>query len=268
MPEAVIVATGRTPIGRAFKGSLVDMRPDDLTALVVRAVLAKVPELDPHERRGPHGRLRPAGRRVGLQRGPRRGACSPGSTTSPASRSTATARRRCRPSAWPPTPSGPARATSSSPPASRPCRASPAGASDSGKAINPLFADAMARTAQRAERVAEPWTAAPGPARHLHRHGPDRRERGRVREGLARGDGRVRRAQPGARRRPPGRTASSSARSSRSPCPTAPWCHATTVRAPARPSRSLSTLQPVFREGGTSPPATPVRSTTAPPPSS
>src|ERR1700689_1618863 len=47
MPEAVIVATGRTPIGRAFKGSLVDMRPDDLTALVIRTVLAKLPELDP-----------------------------------------------------------------------------------------------------------------------------------------------------------------------------------------------------------------------------
>jgi len=47
MPEAVIVATGRTPIGRAFKGSLVDMRPDDLAALVVREVLAKVPQLDP-----------------------------------------------------------------------------------------------------------------------------------------------------------------------------------------------------------------------------
>src|SRR5450631_2077870 len=47
MPEAVIVATGRTPIGRAFKGSLVDMRPDDLTALVVRTVLAKLPDLDP-----------------------------------------------------------------------------------------------------------------------------------------------------------------------------------------------------------------------------
>ena len=41
MPEAVIVATGRTPIGRAFKGSLVDCRPDDLTALVVKTVLAK-----------------------------------------------------------------------------------------------------------------------------------------------------------------------------------------------------------------------------------
>ncbi len=47
MPEAVIVATGRTPIGRAFKGSLVDVRPDDLAAHVVREVLAKVPQLDP-----------------------------------------------------------------------------------------------------------------------------------------------------------------------------------------------------------------------------
>jgi acetyl-CoA C-acetyltransferase len=47
MPEAVIVATGRTPIGRANKGSLTECRPDDLAALVVREVLAKVPELDP-----------------------------------------------------------------------------------------------------------------------------------------------------------------------------------------------------------------------------
>ncbi len=47
MPEAVIVATGRSPIGRAFKGSLVDVRPDDLAAHVVAEVLAKVPQLDP-----------------------------------------------------------------------------------------------------------------------------------------------------------------------------------------------------------------------------
>ncbi len=47
MPEAVIVATGRTPIGRAMKGSLVDCRPDDLTALVVKTVLEKLPQLDP-----------------------------------------------------------------------------------------------------------------------------------------------------------------------------------------------------------------------------
>ena len=49
MPEAVIVATGRTPIGRANKGSLVECRPDDLSALVLRTVLEQVPQLDPAE---------------------------------------------------------------------------------------------------------------------------------------------------------------------------------------------------------------------------
>ncbi len=47
MPEAVIVATARTPIGRANKGSLIECRPDDLSALIISAVLAKVPQLDP-----------------------------------------------------------------------------------------------------------------------------------------------------------------------------------------------------------------------------
>jgi acetyl-CoA C-acetyltransferase len=49
MAEAVIVATGRTPIGRANKGSLVDCRPDDLAALAIRSVLASIPQLDPHD---------------------------------------------------------------------------------------------------------------------------------------------------------------------------------------------------------------------------
>jgi len=49
MPEAVIVSTARSPIGRAGKGSLKDMRPDELAAQMVRAALAKVPELDPAE---------------------------------------------------------------------------------------------------------------------------------------------------------------------------------------------------------------------------
>jgi acetyl-CoA C-acetyltransferase len=49
MPEAVIVATARSPIGRAGKGSLVDLRPDDLSGQVIRAALAKVPSLDPTE---------------------------------------------------------------------------------------------------------------------------------------------------------------------------------------------------------------------------
>ena len=47
MPEAVIVATARSPIGRAFKGSLIGIRPDDLAAQMVAAALAKVPQLDP-----------------------------------------------------------------------------------------------------------------------------------------------------------------------------------------------------------------------------
>jgi acetyl-CoA C-acetyltransferase len=49
MPDAVIVATARSPIGRAHKGSLVSVRPDDLAATIVRAALAKVPQLDPHD---------------------------------------------------------------------------------------------------------------------------------------------------------------------------------------------------------------------------
>jgi acetyl-CoA C-acetyltransferase len=47
MSDAVIVAVARSPIGRAFKGSLRDLRPDDLAATIVRAALDKVPQLDP-----------------------------------------------------------------------------------------------------------------------------------------------------------------------------------------------------------------------------
>jgi acetyl-CoA C-acetyltransferase len=49
MPEAVIVSTARSPIGRAFKGSLKDVRPDDLVTTVVRAALDRLPELDPSD---------------------------------------------------------------------------------------------------------------------------------------------------------------------------------------------------------------------------
>ncbi|MBP6487065.1 MAG: acetyl-CoA C-acetyltransferase [Ilumatobacteraceae bacterium] len=45
MTEAVIVATARSPIGRANKGSLVSMRPDDMAAQIVRALMAKVPQV-------------------------------------------------------------------------------------------------------------------------------------------------------------------------------------------------------------------------------
>ncbi|HEX6779774.1 MAG TPA: thiolase family protein [Ktedonobacterales bacterium] len=46
MPEAVVVSAVRTPIGRAGKGSLKDVRPDDLAALTIRGALARVPNLD------------------------------------------------------------------------------------------------------------------------------------------------------------------------------------------------------------------------------
>src|ERR1700746_2999618 len=47
MPEAVIVATARSPIGRAFKGSLTTIRPDDAVVQMGTAALAKVPQLNP-----------------------------------------------------------------------------------------------------------------------------------------------------------------------------------------------------------------------------
>ena len=46
MTEAVIVATARSPIGRAAKGSLVDLRPDDMAAQIVKALMAKVPQVE------------------------------------------------------------------------------------------------------------------------------------------------------------------------------------------------------------------------------
>jgi len=49
MPEAVIVSAVRTPVGKAFKGSLRATRPDDLAALAIKEALARVPGLDAKE---------------------------------------------------------------------------------------------------------------------------------------------------------------------------------------------------------------------------
>ncbi|MBO0847760.1 MAG: acetyl-CoA C-acetyltransferase [Nocardioides sp.] len=49
MPEAVLVSAARSPIGRAVKGSLKDVRPDDLAAQMIRTALDKIPALDPHD---------------------------------------------------------------------------------------------------------------------------------------------------------------------------------------------------------------------------
>src|SRR5690242_14099860 len=49
MREVVLVSSVRTPVGRAFKGTLRSTRPDDLAAVVIKAALERVPQLDPKE---------------------------------------------------------------------------------------------------------------------------------------------------------------------------------------------------------------------------
>ena len=71
MTEAVIVATARTPIGRAFKGSLKDVRPDDLSEQVVRGLLEKLPGARPRDDRRPLLGLRRPQRRPRVEPGPR-----------------------------------------------------------------------------------------------------------------------------------------------------------------------------------------------------
>ncbi len=161
MPEAVIVATGRTPIGRAFKGSLVDMRPDDLTALVVREVLAKVPELDPQSVEDlivgcgqPAGEsgfnvARVAALLAGLDNVPGVTVNRYCSSSLQTIRMAAHAIRSGE---------GDVFIAAGVEAVSRFAN----GASDSGKAVNPLFAEAMARTLSRTEKVTEPWTPAQG----------------------------------------------------------------------------------------------------------
>src|SRR6202161_1503363 len=161
MPEAVIVATGRTPIGRAFKGSLVDMRPDDLTALVIRTVLAKLPELDPQSVEDVIvGCGQPAGE-SGFNVA-RVAALLAGLPDVPG----VTVNRYCSSS------------LQTIRMAAHAIRAGEGdvfvaagvetvsrfgnGASDSGKATNELFSEAMERTAKRSERAGEPWSPQAG----------------------------------------------------------------------------------------------------------
>ncbi len=253
MPEAVIVSTARSPIGRANKGSLKDLRPDDLTATIIQAALAKIPELDPRDiddlmlgcglPGGEQGHN--LGRIVAVQMGMDH---LPGCTIT----------RYC----------------SSSPQTSRMAlHAIKAGEGDvfisagvemvssyrkgSSDGLpdthNPLFAEAEARTASVAQQgghdLARPARGRPA-ARPVHRHGPDRREPGPLEGRHPPGDGRVRRplAEPrrgshqerllGARDHP-----GDAARRHGGPA-------RTTARAPASPLEGVQGLKPVFRPDG------------------
>jgi acetyl-CoA C-acetyltransferase len=161
MTDAVIVATGRSPIGRAFKGSLVDVRPDDLTAHVVREVLAKIPQLDPHIIEDLMlGCGQPAGesgfniaRVVAILAGLDN---VPGVTVNRYCSSSLQTIRMAAHAIK--AGEGDVFISAGVETVSR----FGAGASDSPKAVNPLFDDAMARTLRRSEKVTEPWSAQPG----------------------------------------------------------------------------------------------------------
>ena len=204
MPEAVIVSTARSPIGRAFKGSLKDVRPDDLAAAVVTAALEKVPALDPATGRRPLPRLRRAVGRARLQHGPRGGRAGRLRPPARAPRSTASAPRRCRPPGWRSTRSGPVRATSSSAPASRRCPATSTSPAPAGPRPTGRTRGSPRRRPQRPDRggqhALDRSPRGRPAARHLPRDGPDRRERRRPARRLPRAPGRVGRLEPEPRR--------------------------------------------------------------------
>ncbi len=72
MPEAVIVDAVRTPVGRAFKGSLATLRPDETLAFIIDQLLERNPGVDPAQRRGGRRGLRPAAGPAGQQHRPAR----------------------------------------------------------------------------------------------------------------------------------------------------------------------------------------------------
>jgi len=159
MPEAVIVATGRTPIGRANKGSLVTCRPDDLTAHVVTEVLAKVPGLDPAAVEDlmvgcgqPGGE---AGYNVARVAGILAGLDVPGVTVNRYCSSSLQTIRMAAHAIR--AEEGDVFVAAGVETVSR----FQYGASDTGP-HNPAFADAESRTAARAPKVTEPWTAPKG----------------------------------------------------------------------------------------------------------
>ena len=197
MPEAVIVATGRTPIGRANKGSLVTCRPDDLTAHVVTEVLAKIPQLDPAQIEDlivgcgqPAGE---AGYNVARVAALLAGLEVPGVTVNRYCSSSLQTIRMAAHAIK--AGEGDVFVAAGVETVSR----FQYGASDTGP-HNAAFAEAESPD-HRAQPPRSPIRGRPsrGP-RRLHRHGPDGRERGRVREGHPPGDGRVRRPQPAAGR--------------------------------------------------------------------
>ena len=235
MPEAVIVATARTPIGRANKGSLVECRPDDLTATILKAVLAKVPQLDPNEVEDVIVGCGQPGGESGYNVA-RVAAILAGMADVPG----VTVNRYCSSS------------LQTIRMAAHAIKAGEGdvfvaagvetvsrymfGASDTGP-HNPAFTEAEARTAERSEGGKPPWTP-PAGLPDIYIAMGQTAENVREAEGVSRQEmdefAPCRSSAPARR----SRTASSSARSRRSPSPTARSSRRTTGPGPTRPSRS------------------------------
>ena len=267
MPEAVIVATARSPIGRAGKGSLTSIRPDDLAVQMVSAALAKVPQLDPAD----IGDLILGCGLPGGEQGfnlARVIAVLLGHDHMPGT----TVNRYCSSSlqttrmAFHAIKAGEGDVYIS---AGVECVSRLAkGSSDSWPDThNQAFADG--RAAHPADRgrggraLARPARGREHP-RHLHRDGADRGERGRAARRLAASSrmssGCARRTWP----RRPSPTASGSRTSPRSPCRTAPWSAPTTDPGPGPRWRRCPRSSRCSARTGRSPRGTAARSTTAP----
>ena len=202
MSEAVIVATARSPIGRAGKGSLVDMRPDDLAAQMVRAALDKVPALDPKDIDDLIMGCGQPGGEAGFNIG-RAVAVELGYDFLPGT----TVNRYCSSSlqttrmAFHAIKAGEGSAFISA--GVETVSRFPKGTSDGWPDThNPLFADAEERSVSRRgrrRRVARPARGRRA-SRRLHRDGPDRRERRAAHRDQPRRPGPLGRAQPEPRR--------------------------------------------------------------------
>ena len=181
--EAVIVATARTPIGRANKGSLVDLRPDDLGATIVQALLEKAPAVDPGLVEDViWGCAQPAGEagynvaRVTALLAGLDGA--PGVTVNRYCSSSLQTIRMAAHAIK--AGEGDVFVAGGVETVSR----FRSGMSDGGPGThNEKFTDAEARTEKRTAGRVRLVGAHRRPARHLHRDGADGRERGRVRQG-------------------------------------------------------------------------------------
>ena len=248
MPEAVIVDAARSPIGRAFKGSLAQLRPDETAAYVVDQLLERNPDVAPETDRGRLLRLRHAAGPAGLQHRPDRLAAL---RAAPADghRRDLLALLRLEPRRDPPR-----RERGQGRPGRRLRRRR-------GRVGEPL------QRAHRAGRRRRPEPQAAGqrrPAQRLHRDGPHGGQRRQEVRGQPRRHGQVRAALPGARRRLPGgrllrprdrpgdRPRGQRGRQGRRPARLARRSRS----SPSSPRRSAAAA---------SPPATPARSTTAPP---